>query len=88
MMRILDQESGDLASSLGCHFQLRDLEQSFCLCIVHFFFYKLGVEISGLPLSPGYCEKEGLILAFFFFLQFKKQTKTTNRIVNLDLGSS
>lgn len=27
VMRVLDQESGDLASSLGCHFQLRDLEQ-------------------------------------------------------------
>lgn len=27
-MRVLDQEeSGDLASSVGCHFQLRDLEQ-------------------------------------------------------------
>lgn len=24
--RVLDSESGDLGSSLGCHFQLRDLE--------------------------------------------------------------
>lgn len=38
VMRVLGQESGDLVSSLGCHFQLHDLEQGTFAFVVSFLF--------------------------------------------------